>query len=123
MHSDVGGGYPDDGLSFVPLCWMIDEARKNNGLRFENAIVETYRALASPTGRLYDSRSGLGGALWRYQPRNVQLLMDNRDESVLKQNRITPLVKESGEIVGILTAIAKKTNPRSPATGTPPPDF
>lgn len=95
MHSDVGGGYPDDGLSFVPLCWMIDEARKNNGLRFENAIVETYRALASPTGRLYDSRSGLGGALWRYQPRNVQLLMDNRDESVLKQNRITPLVHHS----------------------------
>src|SRR6266540_595404 len=29
--------------------------------------------------------------------------------------RITPLVKESGEIVGILTSIAKKTNPRNPA--------
>ena len=25
-HSDVGGGYPDDGLSYVPLRWMIYEA-------------------------------------------------------------------------------------------------
>ena len=25
-HADVGGGYPDDGLSFVPLSWMIGEA-------------------------------------------------------------------------------------------------
>ena len=36
-HADVGGGYPDDGLSFVPLCWMIEEAPK--GLRFEPAVV------------------------------------------------------------------------------------
>src|ERR1700682_3107879 len=43
MHADVGGGYPDDGLSFVPLCWMIDEAKKNNGLKFEGIIVDTYR--------------------------------------------------------------------------------
>ena len=34
MHADVGGGYPDDGLSFVPLCWMIEEAA-DKGLRFE----------------------------------------------------------------------------------------
>ncbi|MFL5063189.1 MAG: phospholipase effector Tle1 domain-containing protein, partial [Xanthobacteraceae bacterium] len=26
-HSDVGGGYPNDGLSFVPLCWMIPRQR------------------------------------------------------------------------------------------------
>ena len=35
-------------------------------------------------------------------------------------NQITPLVKESGEIVGILTAIARKTNPRSPLPDTKP---
>ena len=57
MHADVGGGYPDDGLSFVPLCWMIDEAAQRR-LHFEDNIVCTYRALASPTGRLYDSRAG-----------------------------------------------------------------
>ena len=54
-HSDVGGGYPDDGLSLVPLCWMIDEAA-NEGLRFEPSVVAA--AIAAPTGRIYDSRSG-----------------------------------------------------------------
>src|SRR5437588_13067870 len=33
-HADVGGGYPDAGLSFVPLGWMIDEAA-GKGLRFD----------------------------------------------------------------------------------------
>lgn len=91
MHADVGGGYPDDGLSLVPLCWMIDEAKKK-GLVFENVIVDEYRALASPTGRMYDSRGGIVGGLWRYQPRNVQFLMDNKDDTVPKDKRITPLV-------------------------------
>lgn len=91
MHADVGGGYPDDGLSLVPLCWMIDEADKQ-GLKFEEVIVDEFRALASPTGRMYDSRSGIVGGLWRYQPRNVQFLMDNKDDTVPKDKRITPLV-------------------------------
>jgi hypothetical protein len=72
-HSDVGGGYPDDGLSFVPLCWMIDEAA-NKGLRFAPTVVAAYAAIAAPTGRIYDPRSGFG-ALWRYQPRDTQLLL------------------------------------------------
>jgi len=73
-HSDVGGGYPDAGLSFVPLGWMIDEAA-GKGLRFEPSVVEGYAAIAAATGRIYDSRSGFFGALWRYQPRDAQLLL------------------------------------------------
>ena len=72
-HSDVGGGYPDDGLSYVPLCWMLQEA-DDQGLRLEPSVFDSYIALAAPTGRIYDSRSGFG-VLWRYQPRDVQLLM------------------------------------------------
>lgn len=90
MHADVGGGYPDDGLSLVPLCWMIDEADKK-GLKFERVIVDEFRALASPTGRMYDSRGGIVGGLWRYQPRNVQFLMDKK-HNVPLPNRVTPLV-------------------------------
>ena len=90
MHADVGGGYPDDGLSLVPLCWMIGEAEKK-GLNFEEPIVEIYQSLASPTGRLYDSRGGVG-VLWRYQPRNVQLLMDKNDDTVPMDKKVTPLV-------------------------------
>ena len=57
-HADVGGGYPDDGLSYVPLCWMIEEAKKQ-GLAFEPAVGGEYIALATPTGRIYDPRAGL----------------------------------------------------------------
>ena len=59
MHADVGGGYPDDGLSYVPLCWMINEAAEK-GLVFEPFVVEKLPRLATPTGRMYDSRSGFG---------------------------------------------------------------
>jgi hypothetical protein len=81
-HADVGGGYPDDGLSYVALCWMIDEAA-DKGLRFEPNIVAAYRAVATPTGRIYDSRAGLG-AFWRYQPRNVEALMNAGDTPPLR---------------------------------------
>ena len=27
VHANVGGGYPDDGLAFTTLNWMMDEAR------------------------------------------------------------------------------------------------
>ena len=73
-HSDVGGGYPDDGLSFVALRWMIDEAA-GKGLHFEPSVVKEYAALAAPTGRIYDLRSGFG-ALYRYQPRDAQTLLN-----------------------------------------------
>jgi uncharacterized protein (DUF2235 family) len=92
-HADVGGGYADDGLSFVPLCWMIDEATEK-GLRFAPCIVENFIALAAPTGRIYDSRSGFG-ALWRYKPRDVADLMNRPDRDKPRSDeadKITPVV-------------------------------
>jgi uncharacterized protein (DUF2235 family) len=97
MHADVGGGYPDDGLSFVPLCWMIDEAAAKD-LEFEDQIVQMYRALASPTGKMYDSRGGLVGGLWRYQPRSARLLMNRKndyDYDVPDDSPTRPLVHHS----------------------------
>jgi uncharacterized protein (DUF2235 family) len=73
-HADVGGGYPDDGLSYVALNWMIDEAA-SKGLAFEPAVVDAFRSLVAPTGRIYDSRAGFG-VFWRYDPRNASLLLD-----------------------------------------------
>jgi uncharacterized protein (DUF2235 family) len=37
MHSDVGGGYPDESLSYVSLLWMMEEAEKA-GLRTLHTI-------------------------------------------------------------------------------------
>jgi hypothetical protein len=86
-HADVGGGYPDDGQSYVALCWMIEEAAKL-GLRFEPNLVESYAAIATPTGRIYDSRSGFG-AFWRYQPRDVQMLMGAGNTPLVHSSVIT----------------------------------
>jgi hypothetical protein len=28
VHSDIGGGYPDDQLAHIPLVWMLEEIRE-----------------------------------------------------------------------------------------------
>jgi uncharacterized protein (DUF2235 family) len=69
VHSNVGGGYPDDGLSYVSLRWMINNARKK-GLVFKSQALEQINENVAPFGRLYDSRAGFG-AYYRYQPRRL----------------------------------------------------
>jgi uncharacterized protein (DUF2235 family) len=97
-HASIGGGYADDGLSLVALNWMIGEAQDKN-LRFLPPIVENFKALANPTGRIYDPRSGFG-MLYRYAPRDVQSLM-------LDGN--TPIVNGS-----VMTRIASGTEGYAP---------
>jgi uncharacterized protein (DUF2235 family) len=81
MHADVGGGYPDESLSYVSLLWMMEEAEKA-GLRTLNAIKERFIALANSYGPLHDSRSGFG-AYYRYQPRKVAAWIDPPDKASL----------------------------------------
>jgi uncharacterized protein (DUF2235 family) len=69
MHSNVGGGYPDDGLSYVSFEWMLDRA-KVAGLLFEDRTRQHLMLRANRVGMLYDSRKGLGG-LYRYMPRKI----------------------------------------------------
>ncbi|HEX8256760.1 MAG TPA: DUF2235 domain-containing protein [Allosphingosinicella sp.] len=69
MHADVGGGYPDESLSYVSFLWMKAEAEKA-GLRTVKVITDRYRALANSGGPIHDSRSG-AGVYYRYQPRNI----------------------------------------------------
>jgi uncharacterized protein (DUF2235 family) len=69
MHSDVGGGYAQDGLSYVALDWMIDRAVAYDLLvkPFERARIGE---LADKLDKLNDSRHGLGG-YYRYKPRKL----------------------------------------------------
>jgi hypothetical protein len=75
MHANVGGGYPDDSLAYLPLFWIMREAALH-GLRFKRAPKADpdafLRALSARDreGRLYDSRAGLGG-YYRYGPRKI----------------------------------------------------
>ena len=77
-HSNVGGGYPDDALAYIPLVWMITEARRC-GLKFKSetgqppADPDTFKNAISTRdkdGRIYDPRSGLG-SYYRYGPRKL----------------------------------------------------
>lgn len=78
VHSNVGGGYPDDSLAYVPLTWIMKEAA-NAGLTFKTGASANPQTLLHPPtvqdkdGRQYDPRSGLGG-YYRYGPRDIHEL-------------------------------------------------
>lgn len=56
VHADVGGGYPESGLSNTPLVWMIDRAY-GHGLNFRAAEVRKYTK--NPAGKLHVSHKGI----------------------------------------------------------------
>lgn len=74
MHADVGGGYPDESLSYVSLLWMLEEAQAA-GLRTLDVITDRHRALANSAGPIHDSRAGLN-SYYRYLPRRIDALLD-----------------------------------------------
>jgi Uncharacterized alpha/beta hydrolase domain (DUF2235) len=86
MHSDVGGGYPDNDLAQVSLEWMIDQVRfdpvSGCGLRFAADDLRAIAHRAQPLGKVHDSRRGLG-VYYRYKPRHVASLCNDPDNGVL----------------------------------------
>ena len=70
VHSDIGGGYPQDGLSYVSLQWMMERA-KVYGLTYLPIQVDLFKSLVGPYDRLNDSRHGFAG-YYRYKPRNLR---------------------------------------------------
>lgn len=78
MHADVGGGYPDESLSYVSLLWMMEEAEKA-GLRTLVSIKDRFFALANSYGPMHDSRSGIA-SYYRYQPRKIAAWLHISDE-------------------------------------------
>jgi uncharacterized protein (DUF2235 family) len=71
-HSNVGGGYPKQGMSLVALDWMAAEAAKA-GLRFVDSDRQSFRDHQNVFDKLYDSREG-AAAYYRYGPRDVAAL-------------------------------------------------
>ncbi|WP_298240309.1 DUF2235 domain-containing protein [uncultured Bradyrhizobium sp.] len=68
VHSDIGGGYPESTLSFVPLVWMVDQL--DGKLRFQDGTIERFRDRQSALGPRHDSRSG-AAVFYRYDPRPI----------------------------------------------------
>lgn len=81
VHSNVGGGYPEDQLSYVSLEWILSEA-KAYGLALDMGVFRQYADAKSPFARLYDSRQGLG-AYYRYGPRQMRLQEDSQGNDIL----------------------------------------
>ena len=95
MHSNVGGGYPDDGLSYVSLEWMIKQAQTHEPtLQFDPDAFERLHSHANFVGTLYDSRQGLGG-LYRYMPRKIAELTDEVLDKVACVRIPRPKIHES----------------------------
>ena len=75
MHSNVGGGYAKDGLSFVSLNWMVQHAH-DAGLNFHKWDLKEFQRRANAHADIGDSRAGLA-AYYRYGPRRVNLLCND----------------------------------------------
>jgi uncharacterized protein (DUF2235 family) len=102
MHSDVGGGYPDDSLAHVSLAWMIEQA-KNSGLRFDKEAVRDIRRASNQFGPMHDSRRGIA-AYYRYQPRRIGARLEHPDrESGIMQD--PSVLDRHGRRRGLLTSV------------------
>ena len=79
VHSNVGGGYPDDSLAHVSLRWMAEQAsaaQRYLPLRLHPHMCHEWTARSDPNGPLFDSRRGLG-AYYRYNPRRISRLVND----------------------------------------------
>ena len=101
VHSNVGGGYPRQGMSLVALDWIMSRAEQH-GLRFVPAERLIYRYHADVDDRMYDSRGGIG-VFYRWQPRDVQRLCD--------ENGIVPKIHRS-----VFERIARNTEGYAPGS-------
>jgi hypothetical protein len=104
-HSNVGGGYPRQGMSLVALDWMMRKSEAH-GLRFLPQHRLLYRDGTDADDKMYDPRSGLG-MFYRWRPRNVAELC--------RKNLVTPKVHRT-----VFQRIARNTEGYAP--GSVPPD-
>ena len=102
MHADVGGGYPDESLSYVSLLWMMEEAEQA-GLRTLTVIKDRIVALASSFGPIHNSRAGVG-AYYRYQPRKITAWLDPVENRTLSL-RDPAITDRGGSSRGLLRSV------------------
>jgi uncharacterized protein (DUF2235 family) len=112
VHSNVGGGYPDAGLSDIALKWLFSKA-EDIGLRMDQQFKETpdnYK------GELYNSRSGF----YKLLPGKIrEIVVDNKesfiDESVYRRMELLGEAYRPPNV-------AKRERPEGIAVTVPVPD-
>lgn len=102
VHSDVGGGYPDDGLAHVTLSWMISELKAADSdrgplaLRLRPKAEAQIHSRADENAPLHDPRRGFA-SYYRYRPRDIEILRNqepNRSSPYSVKLR-TPVIHQS----------------------------
>ena len=93
VHSDVGGGYAQVGLSDSALKWMIDEAQ-SKGLKFQN-LEDQFKI--DYWGVLHNSLTGVFKTL-QSSPRNIPKLSNKCEDgpfhkSVCERYKTTPIAQ------------------------------
>ena len=58
VHCNIGGGYPDSGLSDAALIWIIARIQALTGLAFDPVAVKAATRAASVNGEVYNSSKG-----------------------------------------------------------------
>jgi uncharacterized protein (DUF2235 family) len=85
VHSNVGGGYPDQGLSDGALAWMIERLQKYTNLDFDREYIRQH-VHRNPIGELYDSKGG--NILWRLLPGHVRYIPKDAELHESVQDRM-----------------------------------
>jgi uncharacterized protein (DUF2235 family) len=106
VHTNVGGGYPKQGMSLVTLDWMMQKAQQH-GLRILSDDRKNYWDHGNVDDKMYDSRAGLG-VFYRWKPRNMQRLC------IDQKTAMPPAVHLS-----VLERIAHGTDGYAPGTLAP----
>lgn len=109
VHSNVGGGYPDAGLSDIALEWMLERA-KEHGLQVDEEYVRD-NLLPDVSGKLQDSFRGMYRLTRPYQrPIPASALLH---ETVRKRHSSEPAVYAPQNLLAFLQS-TRTPSDRSP---------
>jgi four helix bundle protein len=114
----------DRTFEFACRVLKMDQALSRNRRVNRNAMNQLISAASSIGSNLEEAKAGQSKADFHAKLRIA--LKEAREaqywlrliarSGTIRATRVASLVQESGEIVAILTTIAKKANPRNPAT-------
>lgn len=113
VHTNVGGGYPDDGLENGTLHWMATKAAKH-GLDLNSDYLSGFEQ--DPEGKIYNSRTRMyrlmppkvrdvdlgdfaGVAIHESVLKRLQAKPEYRPEKLLRGLELHPVVDNDGNVV------------------------
>jgi uncharacterized protein (DUF2235 family) len=106
-HSDVGGGYPENGLSDIALNWMMDSA-KTAGLEVDAGVVDDLPTNPDYKQKVHDSKSliytfsgadrKVGGTTFNTEYFHKSIVERWRDGAIDGKYRPTPLTPHAARL-------------------------